>query len=92
MQNHRAHTRVAVSVSAKIVVDGEAQSTSCLVRNLSEAGACLQMASTTGLPADFTLVFDTSSRTCHVMWRTDTQLGVTFGSDLARQGSQAAVS
>jgi hypothetical protein len=94
MQRDRAYLRVATSVPAKIVIDGKAPSRSCLVRNLSEGGACLQMTSTAGLPPAFTLVFETTtSRTCQVVWRTDTQLGVSFKPDprATRKDSQVVV-
>jgi hypothetical protein len=52
----------------------------CRVRNLSPAGACLEVASQLGIPDDFTLVIDVDRlmRTCHVIWRTATRLGVAF--------------
>ncbi|HEY0223628.1 MAG TPA: PilZ domain-containing protein [Pseudolabrys sp.] len=52
----------------------------CRVRNLSPAGACLEVTSQLGIPDDFTLVIDVDhlTRTCHVIWRTATRLGVAF--------------
>ena len=52
----------------------------CRVRNLSEHGACLEVASQVGIPDDFTLVveIDHLSKPCHVIWRTATRLGVAF--------------
>ena len=52
----------------------------CRVRNLSEHGACLEVASQVGIPDDFTLVveIDHLSKPCHVIWRTATRLGVVF--------------
>jgi hypothetical protein len=64
MQRDRAYPRVETSVTAKIAVGRKAPSTSCVVRNLCEGGACLQMASTVGLPPAFVLVFETTSRPC----------------------------
>ena len=52
----------------------------CRVRNLSPAGACLEVASQLGIPDDFVLVIDVDhlKQPCHVIWRTATRMGVEF--------------
>jgi len=52
----------------------------CRVRNLSPAGACLEVASQVGIPDDFVLVIESDHlhQQCHVIWRTATRLGVEF--------------
>lgn len=52
----------------------------CRVRNLSPAGACLEVASQVGIPDDFVLVVEADhvKTPCHVIWRTATRLGVEF--------------
>jgi hypothetical protein len=52
----------------------------CRVRNLSPAGACLEVASQVGIPEDFMLVIEVDhfTRPCRVIWRTNTRLGVVF--------------
>jgi hypothetical protein len=52
----------------------------CRVRNLSPAGALLEVASQVGIPDDFTLVIeiDHLKQPCHVVWRTATRMGVEF--------------
>ena len=52
----------------------------CRVRNLSPAGACLEVANQAGIPDDFTLVIDSDhvTQACHVIWRTATRMGVEF--------------
>ena len=52
----------------------------CRVRNMSQGGACLEVASQVGIPEDFVLVIahDHLRRPCHVRWRTATRLGVEF--------------
>ena len=54
----------------------------CRVRNLSPAGACIEVASQVGIPEDFVLVIehDRLRQNCHVIWRTATRLGVEFKS------------
>lgn len=53
----------------------------CLVKNLSETGALLEMESSDGVPNQFRLVFEDKSqdRVCDVAWRTTKRLGVKFG-------------
>ena len=51
----------------------------CTVRNLSETGACLQVQTTAGIPAKFEVVLaDQPARTCKIIWRDETMLGVKF--------------
>ena len=52
----------------------------CRVRNLSTAGACLEVASQIGIPDQFTLWIDSDHlhKPCQVIWRTATRMGVAF--------------
>lgn len=52
----------------------------CRVRNLSQAGACLEVASQIGIPDDFVLKIESDhmEQPCHVIWRTATRMGVEF--------------
>jgi hypothetical protein len=52
----------------------------CRVRNLSAAGAMLEVAGQLGIPEEFTLVIDADHfrQNCRVIWRTTTRLGVAF--------------
>jgi hypothetical protein len=58
----------------------------CIVRNLSNHGACLQLSSTADLPDVFDLTFDTGRtlRKCRVAWQTLTNVGVSFEKPSAR--------
>ena len=53
---------------------------SCTVRNLSNAGACLEVVSPLGIPDDFTLAIESDhvARQCHVRWRAANRIGVAF--------------
>jgi hypothetical protein len=53
---------------------------SCLVRNVSATGACLQVESPFGIPPSFDLVIasDRTRHPCHVVWRADQRIGVAF--------------
>ena len=55
----------------------------CIVRNISETGAALEVASPMGIPAEFTLVIagDHAKHSCTVVWRKEKRVGVTFRKD-----------
>lgn len=57
-----------------------AGSIDCRVRNLSAAGAMLEVAGQLGIPEEFALVIDSDHfrQNCRVIWRTLTRLGVAF--------------
>jgi hypothetical protein len=54
---------------------------SCRVRDLSETGACLEVASQFGIPDGFTLQIegDHIQRPSRVAWRKDKRIGISFG-------------
>jgi hypothetical protein len=74
--------RTRVLKGAKIITNHRSSVVDCTVRNLTNVGACLHVASTYGIPEAFDLSFEgaRASRHCHVIWRTDTQVGVAFES------------
>ena len=53
---------------------------SCMVRNMSERGAALDVPSLTGIPYDFTLVIPLEGRRlyCRSVWRKERRIGVSF--------------
>lgn len=69
------------TLKAGSIVFNRAGGVDCRVRNLSQIGACLEVASQVGIPDDFTLVVESEHLTqaCHVIWRTATRMGVEFG-------------
>ena len=52
----------------------------CLVRNISDSGANLEVESQIGIPNSFDLVIDTehSNHHCHVVWRKARRIGIAF--------------
>lgn len=52
----------------------------CVVRNISEGGAMLQLSGPLGIPRQFELIMDPGSprRKCTVRWRTENAIGVSF--------------
>jgi PilZ domain len=80
VENRRAVKRTRILRSAKIIVPRRSPVIHCTVQNVTNTGACLQLANTHGLPATFDLTFEhgRTRRFCRVIWRTDDQLGVRF--------------
>jgi PilZ domain len=81
MDENRRASRRRVLKSATIEFDRGAYS--CAVRNLSEAGAALDVPYATAIPHEFKLIMesDQTSRRCRVIWRKENRLGVAFGQD-----------
>jgi hypothetical protein len=78
MDENRRASRRRVFKSATIEFDRGAHS--CAVRNLSEAGAALDIPYAVAIPHEFRLVIETdqASRHCRVIWRKENRLGVAF--------------
>jgi hypothetical protein len=53
---------------------------SCMVRNISTAGACIEVTNPLEIPDAFTLVVESDNllRRCHVGWRKQKRIGVAF--------------
>lgn len=80
MLEQRKHPRHRTLKSARIVFNQRFSVISCTVRNLSAGGACLQVATSVGVPDSFDLTIDPddSSRSCNVAWRSEQRIGVAF--------------
>jgi len=52
----------------------------CVVRNISDTGAALDVASPLGIPAEFNLLLSgtRAHQRCRVVWRQEKRIGVTF--------------
>ena len=79
MIERRQFPRTKVYKPAKLILAGR-PTLSCIVRDLSNHGACLHLTSTADLPGEFELSFDTghTRRKCRVAWQTITNVGVAF--------------
>lgn len=63
----------------KIVVNNGFSTYDCTVRNLSDIGAKLTVASLVGIPETFQLAMDDGRRfNCETIWRKEGQIGVKF--------------
>lgn len=50
----------------------------CMVRDISNTGACLQLQTIANVPDSFDLLRDGNAYVCQVMWRANDRLGVRF--------------
>ena len=76
--NNRRHVRIPTNKPA-IITKGMTQ-IACIIRDLSEGGAGLSMASASDVPEHFVLTVqgEDEGRACTVRWRETTRLGVSF--------------
>jgi hypothetical protein len=77
--NRRTSRRMRTLKKGTIILYGGYSVYDCIVRNLSEGGAMLQIASL-GIPSHFELAMGISTprRACTVRWRSEGALGVSF--------------
>ena len=80
VEERRRSGRFRVLKTGRIATSDKAPKIECAVRNISDAGACLQVHSGTfGIPRDFELHLEGGQRKpCRVIWRTENRLGVSF--------------
>jgi len=79
MYERRNHARLRVLKGAKFVFR-KSLSRDCIVRNLTNAGAGIEIPNTTDLPSALELTFDggRSTRPAQIVWRTLSRVGVKF--------------
>jgi hypothetical protein len=78
LENNRAALRQRVFKAGTIEFSGS--TIDCVVRNISETGAALEVASPVGIPAEFNLLIsgNIAKRPCRVVWVRDKRIGVAF--------------
>lgn len=90
MNERRRHVRQRTLKAGKIEFNRRLNSVDCVIRNFSEAGACLEVEGTSWLPAKFDLRIPIDGVTlhCRSIWRSEKRIGVTF-EDETRHGRAA---
>lgn len=79
MTNKRSTTRSKSFLTGKIVYNHGACTLECVIRNVSETGAKLQVSDTVTVPAEFDLVLSSADRRrAAIRWRSGEELGVEF--------------
>ena len=76
----RSESRPRALKAARLVFNHRSSVINCTVRNLSSRGAKLIVDSQVGIPNGFELEFEAGGppRPCHVIWRREGEIGVTF--------------
>jgi hypothetical protein len=80
MVERRKHHRTRTLLGARIAFGRNFLTMDCVIRDLTPAGARLRLPSTFSVPATFNLLLDRDprQRSCKVIWRSETELGVAF--------------
>lgn len=80
MDDRRKHQRLRTLKAGKIVFNRRLNVIDCVVRNMSEGGACLQVDGTDWLPEkfDLTIPIDGLKRACRLCWKSADRVGVAF--------------
>jgi diguanylate cyclase (GGDEF)-like protein len=92
MDERRQESRRRTLKAGKIVFNNKRSVFDCLVRNLSENGACLQIDSSIDLPTEFDLYIrgEPGKRSCHLVWLSDTRAGIDFKAPARETSIQVA--
>ena len=79
MQERRKYTRSLVSRGAKVIL-GTSSVIDCVVRNLTDGGARIEIQNAVTLPDAVDVIFDDGHtfRPCRLVWRTINETGVQF--------------
>jgi hypothetical protein len=78
MEEHRTAARKRILKAGTIEFGGE--TIPCTVRNISDSGAALEVATVLWFPDRFTLGIESDgiSKPCHIVWRKEKRIGVAF--------------
>jgi hypothetical protein len=84
----RASPRRKTRFKATVVYGAERSTINCMVRNLSESGACIKLDAPDDMPAQFHLIWlaDRTVISAEAVWRSHGEMGVKFVSKHDIQG------
>ena len=85
MVETRRADRVRSFLRARILFNNGASTIDCVIKNISQTGAKIDIVSTMSVPSEFDLEVPQRGRTyrCRMVWRTAESIGVTFADDTA---------
>lgn len=76
---NRLSVRRNTAIEAQVVYDGGKSRLGCIIRNLSDTGAKIEVSSVIGVPPNFDLVAPRyRAKACRVVWRSLREMGVQF--------------
>ncbi|MFZ0764123.1 PilZ domain-containing protein [Bradyrhizobium sp.] len=78
MEEKRKHQRTEINEPGYVSADGSVMR--CVVRNISQEGAAIDVDNPAFVPAQFRLVManDSSTRDCRVIWIRQKRIGLAF--------------
>ena len=78
--NEKRHVARHRALKGGSIAFGGGARIDCVIRNLSETGAALEVESPIGIPDDFMLFVNQEETkwSCHVAWRSAKKIGVRF--------------
>jgi hypothetical protein len=79
MSENRRSARLRTYKGGSIIF-GVAAAIDCIIRNMSDTGATLEVKNPSGVPDEFTLLIKPEfvKRNCQVAWRSANRIGVQF--------------
>ena len=77
MPERRLNPRYTTATDARLLV-GYKLVVTCIMRDLSTGGACLELTEAVMVPDSFDLITDTVCHVCQVVWRREQIMGVLF--------------
>src|SRR5688500_1826579 len=91
VQERRLTPRGRTFLGGKIIFNSGRSAIDCTVRNLSDDGACLEVANVAGIPKEFYLRIsgETELRTCTFAWASGNRIGISFGHEEAKANDVA---
>ena len=78
--DRRKHSRLRTLKAGKIIFNRRLNVIDCIIRNMSDGGACIQVDSPDWLPAKFELMvpLDGWKRACQLQWKSVDRVGVAY--------------
>lgn len=80
MDDRRKHVRMRTLKAGKITFNRKLNVIDCIIRNMSEGGALIEVEAADWLPRkfDLTIPMDEWRRACRIAWKSNDRLGVAF--------------
>lgn len=78
MKNERTTPRKRVLKAGVIEFTGSGGRIPCTLRNISDTGAAVELDGLIPIPREFVLIVEAVARPCHIVWRKEKRIGVTF--------------
>jgi hypothetical protein len=82
MQHKRLYERIRpggrIAGVAKLFLNSKAPAIDCILVDYSPGGACIQLTKHLDLPPRFELLYGTSRKRCHVVWKRALRVGLAF--------------